>query len=136
MADAVEFTGYLRAPQDKLREMDLFALSSDTEQQPISMLEAMALGIPIIATRVGDVPFIVPDSASSAVLCEPEDAAFTRTLQAVLSQREQWSGWADAGLTRVRSHFAMDDMVERWRLVFDGKAEQVPALALLDGNPT
>jgi len=41
-------------------EFDLFALSSDTEQLPIAMLEAMACGIPVVATRVGDVAYIMP----------------------------------------------------------------------------
>ena len=123
----VEFTGYLANPQARLREMDLFALSSDTEQQPMSMLEAMALGIPVIATRVGDVPFMVPASAAAA-LCEADDAAFTQRLLAVLGQREAWPAWAAAGLDRVRSDFAFDDMLERWRLVFDGRAAEVPAL--------
>ena len=124
----VTFTGYLAAPQDRLREMDLFALSSDTEQQPISMLEAMALGIPVLATRVGDVPFIVPADVGAAVLSAPDDAAFTATLQAVLNQRSAWPQWAAANLARARSHFAFDDMVNRWRLVFDGHAEAVPDL--------
>ena len=124
----VTFTGYLAAPQDRLREMDLFALSSDTEQQPISMLEAMALGIPVVATRVGDVPFIVPAEVGSAVLSAPDDAAFTATLQAVLNQRSAWPQWAAANLARARSHFAFDAMLQRWRLVFDGHAAAVPDL--------
>jgi glycosyltransferase involved in cell wall biosynthesis len=128
VAADITFTGYLRAPQERLREMDLFALSSDTEQQPISMLEAMALGIPVIATRVGDVPFIVPAAVGEQVLCEPADAAFSATLQSVLNQRDAWPQWAAANLARARSHFAFDDMVERWRLVFDGHADAVPDL--------
>ena len=108
--------------------MDLFALSSDTEQQPISMLEAMALGIPVVATRVGDVPFIVPAEVGQAVLSAPDDAAFTATLQSVLDQRSAWPAWAAANLARARSHFAFDDMVARWRLVFDGHTEAVPDL--------
>jgi glycosyltransferase involved in cell wall biosynthesis len=132
VAASVEFTGYLHQPQTRLRDMDLFALSSDTEQQPISMLEAMALGIPVLATRVGDVPFIAPAEASPHVLCEPDDAAFTRTLLDVLGRREEWPAWSAAGLARVRSHFAFDDMVERWRLVFDGRLNELPAMALGD----
>lgn len=128
IAADVTFTGYLRAPQERLLEMDLFALSSDTEQQPISMLEAMALGIPVVATRVGDVPFIVPAEVGQAVLSEADDAAFTATLQAVLNRRGDWPAWAAANLARARSHFAFDDMVERWRLVFDGNAQAVPDL--------
>ncbi len=128
IAGDVTFTGYLQAPQERLREMDLFALSSDTEQQPISMLEAMALGIPVIATRVGDVPFIVPADVGAAVLCQPADADFTATLLSVLAQRDAWPRWAAANLARARSHFAFDAMVERWRLVFDGQVAAVPDL--------
>lgn len=128
ISDKVEFTGYLRQPQERLREMDLFALSSDTEQQPMSMLEAMALGIPVISTRVGDVPFIVPPLAAPAVLCEPEDRAFEQGLLAVLKRQGEWPAWAAAGLQRVHSDFAYDDMVGRWRMVFDGRAAEVPQL--------
>lgn len=137
VAESVEFTGYLRAPQARLREMDLFALSSDTEQQPISMMEAMALGIPVVATRVGDVPYIAPPAHAAQILCEPDDAAFTQLLLQVLARREQWPAWSQAGLLRVRSHFAFDDMVERWRLVFDGRVDEVPALlgASAGGRP-
>ena len=91
------------------------------------MLEAMALGIPVLATRVGDVPFIVPADAAAA-LCEPDDAAFTQCLLAALDRREAWPAWAAAGLARVRAHFAFDAMLERWRLVFDGRAAEVPIL--------
>ena len=133
VAADVEFTGYLRDPQARLREMDLFALSSDTEQQPISMLEAMALGIPVIATRVGDVPFIVPDAVSPLVLCAADDAAFGRTLLAMLDRRDEWPQWAAAGLDRARSHFAFADMLQRWRQVFDGQVAAVPDLISAPG---
>ena len=130
ISDRTEFTGYLRQPHQRLREMDLFALSSDTEQQPMSMLEAMAQGIPVIATSVGDVPFIAPPEAAAAMLCAPEDEAFTQTLGSVLQRRSEWPAWAEAGLARVRSHFAYDDMIQRWRLVFDGRAAEVPQLPM------
>jgi hypothetical protein len=49
-------------------------------------------------------------------------------LQSVLNQRAAWPQWAAANLARARSHFAFDDMLERWRLVFDGHVESVPDL--------
>jgi glycosyltransferase involved in cell wall biosynthesis len=51
VAEDVEFAGYLADPISRLIEFDLFALSSDTEQLPIAMLEAMACGIPVVADR-------------------------------------------------------------------------------------
>lgn len=74
----VEFTGYLKDPSVRLRDFDLFALSSDTEQLPIALLEAMAWGMPVVATRVGDVGDILSD-VSPDNLCAPEDSAFAAT---------------------------------------------------------
>ena len=44
IADRVEWAGYIRDPAPLLRTLDVFALSSDTEQMPLSLLEAMAAG--------------------------------------------------------------------------------------------
>lgn len=77
IADRVMMPGYLRDPARYIRLFDIFALSSDSEQYPISLLEAMTSAIPVVSTDVGDVknivarenrPFIVPraDEASLA----------------------------------------------------------------------
>lgn len=57
----VEFIGRVDDPVNFYRSFDIFALSSDTEQMPLSVLEAMASGLPIAATDVGDVGAMVAD---------------------------------------------------------------------------
>ncbi len=86
LADRVDFIGHVTDTQRFYREFDLLALSSDTEQMPLSVLEAMAAALPVVATDVGDVrtmlseengPFIVPRedrplaSALHALLDDP-----------------------------------------------------------------
>ncbi|WP_397577530.1 glycosyltransferase family 4 protein [Sphingorhabdus sp.] len=75
IADRVMMPGVLRDPARYIRLFDIFALSSDSEQYPISVIEAMTSALPVVSTDVGDVknivarenrPFIVPrtDEAS------------------------------------------------------------------------
>lgn len=80
LADRVTFTGYLSDPAPILSLFDIFALSSDTEQMPISVLEAMASGLPIAGVDVGDVRHIVSDANKPHIVARDADA-----LAAVLS---------------------------------------------------
>lgn len=121
VASDVEFAGYSTDPLAWIRTFDLFALASNTEQLPISMLEAMACGVPVAATRVGDVADIMPLVAHEA-LAPPDDEAFTNMLLRVIDQRAKWSDWAAAGIEQVRRHYRPESMRSRWMRVFDGHA--------------
>lgn len=57
-----------------LRAGDIFVLPSVTEAMPMSVLEAMATGLPVVATRVGDLPEMMA-SADIGLLADPEDAS-------------------------------------------------------------
>lgn len=61
IADRVTFAGHCDRPEEALSGFDIFALSSDTEQMPISLVEAMAAGLPVAAVDVGDVREMVAE---------------------------------------------------------------------------
>lgn len=119
LAKSVEFTGYLKNPAERLKDFDLFALSSDTEQLPIAMLEAMAYGIPCVATRVGDVADIVSDLAQEG-LADPNDDSFQRVLTNAVVNRNKWPLWISACRERVEKNYSAATMTELWRSLFDG----------------
>ena len=116
----VEFTGYLHNPSARLASFDLFALSSDTEQLPLALLEAMAVGMPVVATRVGDVGAVLMD-VSPDNLCEPDDAAFTAALARALGAEALWPTWAQAGRKKIRHAYSKTHMTAQWKQVFDGQ---------------
>lgn len=95
IADRVMMPGHLRDPARYIRLFDIFALSSDSEQYPISLVEAMTSALPILSTDVGDVrnivsrenrPFIVArsdeDALALAIASLAKDAALRETLAA------------------------------------------------------
>jgi glycosyltransferase involved in cell wall biosynthesis len=61
LQEHVRFTGHVREPERIYAALDVFALSSDTEQMPTSVIEAMAAGLPVAATDVGDISQMVSD---------------------------------------------------------------------------
>ena len=56
----VHLVGHIDDPRPYFRAMNLFAVSSDSEQMPVTLLEAMASGLPVASTRVGDIPHMLP----------------------------------------------------------------------------
>jgi glycosyltransferase involved in cell wall biosynthesis len=72
LAPHVSFEGFVNQPERLLASADLFVLSSVSEGLPVVVLEAMAAGLPVISTRVGGVPEVLPPEAGW--LCEPGSA--------------------------------------------------------------
>ncbi len=103
------FAGHSAEPERWMAAFDIFALSSDTEQMPLSVLEAMAAGLPVVATDVGDVRLMV--AAENRKLIVPRDAdamaaAFSRALE---------SGAGKANRSRAREDFDQADMFKSYR---------------------
>ncbi len=93
IADRVMMPGFLRDPARYIRLFDIFALSSDSEQYPISLVEAMTSAIPAVSTDVGDIrnilsrenlPYIVPrqdeDALANAIRSLAADAVLRATI--------------------------------------------------------
>jgi len=72
--------GFLARPADWIGHFDIFALSSDSEQFPISLVEAMAAGLPAVATDVGDVAGMVAEDNRPLIVDPADEAAFTAAL--------------------------------------------------------
>lgn len=131
VADRVVFAGHTNDVRPFYALADVLALPSHSEGSPLVLLEAMAAGLPVVATRVGGVPEIVADG-ESALLVEPRDA---RSLAAALAR-----ALADEGLSRalaanasarVAAHFSPESqarsLVEIYsRLAAEGRPSAAP----------
>jgi L-malate glycosyltransferase len=78
--------GFLADPARWIGHFDIFALSSDSEQFPISLVEAMAAGLPAVATHVGDVCDIVAEDNKPLIVAPADEAAFAAALDSLADQ--------------------------------------------------
>jgi glycosyltransferase involved in cell wall biosynthesis len=109
----VAFLGHLSDPGVLYSQIDLFALSSDTEQVPMAVLEAMAAGLPVAATRVGDLPEILPSESAAwltALDAEALGQAIARFNAAGLRERV-----GRANHAQVMARFSEQAMLASWR---------------------
>ena len=75
LQDNVSFSGQLskREWAELSRKYDIFINTTDYDNTPITLLETMALGLPIVSTNVGGVPFLINDGVTG-ILVEPDDS--------------------------------------------------------------
>ena len=87
ITDRVRFIGALRTPQEVARALvgfDLFALASQAEGLPTALLEAMAVGVPVIATAVGGIPEVLRDGETGRLVPVGDAAALAKVLAELL----------------------------------------------------
>lgn len=101
--DRVHFAGSQPDPERYLQAMDVFALSSESEGMPLTILEAWAAGVPVVATRVGGVPELVEDGRTGILLDFGDVGALARALGGLLGDRELTRRLRQAGRDRVES---------------------------------
>ena len=104
------------------RAMDVFALSSDTEQIPVALLEAMAAGLPVAATDVGDVRAVLPPEQEGFVV--PVAGAATvrglaRRIEALLRDPALARRLGRANRRRVEERYGFERMCADYREVYE-----------------
>jgi len=132
VAARVLMPGFLADPARWLGHFDIFALSSDSEQFPISLVEAMAAGLPAVATAVGDVGAIVaPDNAP--LIVEPEDeAGFAAALDSLAEQPQLRRAIGDANRERALADYDETRMIAAYARLYGevaGLPGALPAVA-------
>ncbi|AFP31111.1 glycosyltransferase [Marinobacter sp. BSs20148] len=113
--NAVIFTGFQSKPADYLSLMDIFLLPSFTEGTSMTLLEAMSLGIPTVATRVGGTPEIVEDKETGFLIESDNQEAFTRAIKNLLDQPEQRKKMGSAAKARFEQRFSVKQMVDQYQ---------------------
>ena len=120
IADAVEFPGWVvgERKQALLERASVFVLPSYVENMPVSVLEAMAAGLPVVATSVGAIPEVVEDGVSG-VLVPPRDAqALAQAIERVLADPQRRRRMGEAGRARAERDYSVERVMPRLEAMY------------------
>lgn len=110
-----------------LRLMDVFVLPSLGEGISNTLLEAMATGLPLIATRVGGNPELVTEGVNGCLVPVGDSAALANSLKELLSRPQTLASYGEKSLNKARQCFNWDRTVEEYLGVYDqllGRSQQ------------
>jgi len=117
----VEFAGAQADVAPFIDRMTHFAMSSDTEQMPISLVEAMAAGLSVAATDVGDIAAMVTPDNRPYVTPVEDTAALARSLATLAADPVLSARLGEANAARARREYTLETMVARYDALFRGR---------------
>jgi glycosyltransferase involved in cell wall biosynthesis len=114
LADRVRLTGWVEDPRTVMVEADVFALPSRFEGFPLSVLEAMLAGLPVLATDVGSVrEAVIHDQ--TGLLIDPDDAdSLAAALERLLTDEPERRRYGQAGRELALARFLADHMANAY----------------------
>ena len=118
LGDRLRLPGFLPDPARLLTHADIFALSSNSEQFPISVVEAMAAGLPVVSTDVGDVRAMVADVNRPFVVAD--EAGLARALAALAGDARLRCSVGEANRSLARARYDERTMIDRYHRLYAG----------------
>lgn len=118
MAERVCFTGFREDILSLIQGFEIFVFPSYLEGLGTSMLDAMALRKPVVATRAGGIPEVVQDGVTGLLVPPRDPAALAQALLYLLRYPEQGKTFGEAGRRRVEQHFTSTQMARRTMQIY------------------
>jgi glycosyltransferase involved in cell wall biosynthesis len=119
VGERVRLLGYRADLKDLYQALDVFALSSLREGLPNVLLEAMALEVPVVATRVAGIPRLIRDSENGLLVEAGNPAGLGRAIRTLLGDPDQGARLRRCGRQTVEARYSFAARMEKMRAIYD-----------------
>ena len=117
--ELVWFPGARNDIPELMRSFDVFALSSIAEGTPVTLLEAMACGLPVVATKVGGIPEVVQDGVNGALVPASNPQALAEALGLYAADPARVGVHGAAARLNIERHYSVAAMVGAYTALYD-----------------
>lgn len=135
LADRVRWLGHRPDIEGVFAALDVFVLSSSSEGLSNTILEAMASGVPVVATRVGGADELVEDGVSGVLVAPESAAALAQGLERFVADRALRAAAGAAGRHRALTAFGIDRMLQDYLALYCQLGRERPAAAQAGAAP-
>jgi glycosyltransferase involved in cell wall biosynthesis len=119
LSERATFCGRVSDPERFYQAMDVFALPSDTEQMSLALLEAMASGLPVVGTDVGDTKSVVDVLNRPCIVPPNGDDSFADALQTMLADDQLRTRLSTANRRRALEEYSFDRMLRDYVALYE-----------------
>ena len=127
-ADRLVMPGFMARPHRYVGHFDIFALSSDSEQFPISLVEAMAAGLPAVSTDVGDVTSIVSKENGPFVVDAKDETAYRAALNRLAGDANLRAALGVTNQAKAQAQFDETGMIAAYKALYENAVNWPGAL--------
>jgi glycosyltransferase involved in cell wall biosynthesis len=114
----VRFMGHRDDVPAILSASDVFVLPSQSEASPNVIIEAMAAGLPVVASRVGGIPELVADGVTGRLVAPADPDALAAALVDLLAHPDRGAAYGRAGRACVERRYSFDRMVMQFETLY------------------
>lgn len=120
LRDRVHFTGWRRDLPRIYADLDVLVVSSNNEGTPVSAIEAMAAGVPVVATRVGGLPDVVQEGVTGYLVPPRDPDALAEATVAVLQDPQRAAQMGEAARAVARERYSLERLVADIDTLYQG----------------
>jgi len=126
--DVVRFVGFRKDAADLMAAADILVLPSVAEAFGLVLAEALYLGKPVIASRVGGIPEIVADGTDGILVSPGDSEALAAAICRLLDDGSLRARLSGAGRERVRNRFGFDTMMRSYERIYEEFTQERKAI--------
>ncbi|MEW8506253.1 MAG: glycosyltransferase [Candidatus Thiodiazotropha sp.] len=126
IAENLFITGYIDNAKFLLPLADIYVISSHTEGLPITLLEAMSFSIPIIATKVGGIPYVIDNEREGLLVESAKPSEIADAVLRITKDKNLANGLIFNSASKLRSMFTSEVMAEKYTRVYNQVSTSLP----------
>ena len=127
VAGLVDFVGYVDSAPALLKTLDVVVVPSLSEASGLTAMEAMALGVPVVATEVGGLSEVVENGATGLLVPPADEQALARAVTRLLENPELSRRFSAEGVCRAHESFGVERMIAAYLRLYEELADLPPA---------